>query len=71
MMAVKGNMGFAIAIMSHRSENIEHQRKLRRKLVRVSMIGTGLMGSSMTLRLQASRYQVTAYNPTPESGLTA
>jgi len=34
--------------------------------VRVGIIGTGLMGSPMALKLQASGYQVTAYNRTPE-----
>jgi len=34
--------------------------------VRVGIIGTGLMGGPMTLKLQASGYQVTAYNRTPE-----
>ncbi|MDJ1179940.1 NAD(P)-dependent oxidoreductase [Roseofilum sp. BLCC_M91] len=34
--------------------------------MRVGIIGTGLMGGPMALKLQASGYQVTAYNRTPE-----
>ncbi|MDJ1176573.1 NAD(P)-dependent oxidoreductase [Roseofilum capinflatum] len=34
--------------------------------MRVGIIGTGLMGSPMALKLQTSGYQVTAYNRTPE-----